>query len=229
MSSLGDTLRRSLLPRAVIASGSIDWPHRLGARLRRGLGGRGRIELYFAFDDPYSAIAFPGLVQLAVAHNQVLALYPVTERGIAGDPAAEQRRLHAVTDSRRLARRDGRSLSRGLPLQPADTAFLAAWTESQRGHAAQPAFVAAALEQLWFRSSGPVREADYLPLFRDCFQQAPPAAGQLAALQAGLASNRQALLRRGHWESPAARVAGQWFFAHERIPQIGARLAAMGW
>jgi 2-hydroxychromene-2-carboxylate isomerase len=44
-----------------------------------------------------------------------------------------------------------------------------------------------------------------------------------------LAANRARQLRKGHWESPAARVQGEWFFAHERIPQIEERLSYLGW
>lgn len=220
-------LRRSLLPRAVIATGEIDWPQRLAARLRRGLGGRGRIELYFAFDDPYSAIALPALQALAVNRDLVLDLYPIIERGIDEDPAAEQRRRHAVTDSCWLARRNGLEFTRTLPLESGDVAFLAAWTESVRGSVVMTPFACSALEQLWFGSSGPVRQVDFLPLFRDCFQKDPTQA--LTDWMPRLQGNRNSMLCKGHWESPAARVAGQWFFAHERITQIDARLTALGW
>jgi len=34
---------------------AIDWPSRFGAGVRRATGRRGRVELFFAFDDPCSA------------------------------------------------------------------------------------------------------------------------------------------------------------------------------
>ena len=34
---------------------------------------------------------------------------------------------------------------------------------------------------------------------------------------------------RGPYDTPAAWVHGQWFFAHDRSAQIGARLDDLGW
>ena len=35
--------------------------------------------------------------------------------------------------------------------------------------------------------------------------------------------------RRRLYDTPAAVVGGQWFFAHERLAQIGHRLDELGW
>jgi hypothetical protein len=35
--------------------------------------------------------------------------------------------------------------------------------------------------------------------------------------------------RRGPYDTPAAWVHGQWFFAHDRGAQIADRLDALGW
>ncbi|MGZ4201786.1 MAG: hypothetical protein ACXVRH_06985, partial [Thermoleophilaceae bacterium] len=54
---IGEVITRRVLPRAVVAESRIDWLARLGAASRRRLHRRGRLELYFAFDDPSSAVA----------------------------------------------------------------------------------------------------------------------------------------------------------------------------
>ncbi|MGH8505379.1 MAG: hypothetical protein ACRETM_05365 [Stenotrophobium sp.] len=226
MPGLANHLRRVTAPSTVVALSRLQWPRRLRSALRHTLGRRVRIELFFAFDDPYSAIALPGLIKLARAHDADLAIYPLLERGIAGDPAAEQRRRHAVHDSRRLARRDGQDFSRSEPLSATDCAFLAAWTEATRGSDGMIAFAAAALEQLWLHSSGPLLQTDFHKLHQQYLGK--PAPAQTPANEKALAANTARLHRLGHWESPAARIDRQWFFAHERLPQMDDLLRALG-
>ncbi|TXH03273.1 MAG: hypothetical protein E6R07_12655 [Nevskiaceae bacterium] len=216
-------LRRAAAPRTVVALSRWRAPQQTLGRLRRLLGLRPRIELFFAYDDPYSALALPGLIVIAESHGAVLALRPLLERGIDGDPAAAQRRHHAVVDSQRLAQRDGRALSRGAPLTPEAVAFLAEWTAAAQDRPGIAAFAAAALHRLWFQSDGSVNRDDYAALYRRHLGEAPanvPAAPTVAR-------NRARLLKLGHWESPAAYVGGEWFFAHERLPQIDACLRAL--
>jgi len=55
--SPAELLARRVAPSAVIALSRVTWPARAGAGARRRLGRRGRVELFFAFDDPCSAIA----------------------------------------------------------------------------------------------------------------------------------------------------------------------------
>jgi 2-hydroxychromene-2-carboxylate isomerase len=221
-----DILQKVLMPRLLVAWFSTRWPGQLWAWLLRCLGGRAEVELYFAFDDPYSVVALP-LLEVAARRHTELSLYPLVERGMDQDPALEQRRRFAIEDSLRLLRRRGLGLRRRSPLAPADTAFLAAWTEALRGRPQMQAFAAAALTRLWLNSDGTVRPEDYAGLFRELTGEAPPAAD--GVLVQRLAANRARQLRKGHWESPAARVQCEWFFAHERIPQIEERLSYLGW
>jgi 2-hydroxychromene-2-carboxylate isomerase len=211
---LRDRVQRSLAPRTVVALSRI----RLPRPWSRGV----RVELYFAYDDPYAALGLPGLVALTRERGLELELFPLVDRGIPGDPAAQPRRLYSVVDADRLAQRDGRRLERREPLAAADCAFLAAWTDVARGDPALPTFASAAVTKLWFGSSGPVRREAYAELYRGILECAPPI-GE-AHWSEALARNAQRLRSRGHWESPAARIDGEWFFAHERLPQIAARL-----
>jgi 2-hydroxychromene-2-carboxylate isomerase len=222
--SSAEYLRRALAPRLVVASGRVTSLTKLRAACRRAIGLRPRIELFFAFDDPYAALAMPGLIRIAQQRRAELAIYPLVERGIAGDPALNARRRHAVQDSLRLAQRSGLVLQRSEPLSAQDCAFLAAWTEAARGDIHQLHFAAEALEQLWFKSAGPVSEELFMRL-REQYSIAPIAKSDVAALQ----RNTLRMNQRGHWESPAALVEGQWFLAHERLAQIDEHLETLGW
>lgn len=222
--NLAETLRRSTVPGLIVSASRVEWPAQCSAAVRRALGQSARIELFFAFDDPYAAIALPGLLNIARQRRVKLMLYPLIERGIANDPAADARRLHAVEDSQRLARRFGKTLSRRQPLRAQDCAFLAAWTQAAREEDGVRHFAAAALEQLWFRSSGPVKQDDFHRLRAQHLHSAASAHNDFA-----LARNTARLLEKGHWESPAALVEGQWFLAHERLAQINDHLEHLGW
>jgi 2-hydroxychromene-2-carboxylate isomerase len=118
-------------------------------------------------------------------------------------------------------------LKRNEVVDPQATAFLAEWVESLRGQPSMQAFAAAALTRLWLNSSGAIEEADFASLFREIAGHAPPKPGE--DIRRRLADNHLRQLRKGHWESPAARVEGEWFFAHERVPQIEERLTYLGW
>ncbi len=220
-------LRRALIPRLVVATSTLRWPQRLRSQLRRVSDKRARVELYFAFDDAYSAVALPALVALLRRRPVELKLYPLLERGIPNDPAAAQRLAHTLADSQRLARRQNKLLARTAPLQRKDTRFLAEWTESLRGTSYMIPFAVAAIEQLWFRSSGRPVPQDYAALYQSVAGSEPPAG--TATMTGPLTANSRRLLRKGHWESPAAWVEGEWFFAHERLDVIAERLDELGW
>ncbi|MBA4286723.1 MAG: hypothetical protein C0434_14445 [Xanthomonadaceae bacterium] len=211
MTGIKERLQRRWLPRLVVA---------LARRQRaRPLPAAAAIELYFACDDPCAAIALPALAALAAERGVPLQLYPLIARGIGGDPAADARARHAVRDADRLARRGGRQLSRRSPLAAADTAFLAGWIESLRGTPAMVPFAIAVIEQLWLVDGDtPPAASHYAPLFH---RMAGHPAPSPEATQPSLAANHRRLRRLGHWESPAARIGGEWFFAHERLAQIG--------
>ena len=226
MPAVTEYLRRAVAPRIVVATSRARRAQSWRAVLRRSLGLPQTLELFFAFDDPYAAIAMPGLLRIAEAHKARLILRPLLMRGIDGDPAALQRRAHAITDSRRLAQRDGRHLRRDETLQAGDCAFLAAWTAAAEHSPGVNAFAAEALAQLWFGSGDRPTAAQYITLFLKATGM--PAPAMSPALEARLARNHQRLHKLGHWESPAVRVAGEWYFAHERLAQIDAHLGRLG-
>jgi 2-hydroxychromene-2-carboxylate isomerase len=226
MSAMAEYLRRAAAPRIVVATSRRRWLQQWRVSLRRSVGLPPLIELFLAFDDPYAAIALPGLLKIAAAHDAHLKLRPLITRGIDGDPAGEQRRVHAITDSRRLAQRDGRALRRSAPLPARDCAFLATWTATAEEHPKVNEFVAAALNKLWFESDGSPAAQEYQAIYQSHIGAAAPAPN--AAQEAALAANAKRLKKLGHWESPTAYIAGEWFFAHERLAQIDSRLRALG-
>ncbi len=82
-----------------------------------------------------------------------------------------------------------------------------------------------ALRRLWFETDGPVDRDAYATLWQEHFGTAP-----LAAPDPGdVRRNERLMQRRGPYDTPAAWVHGQWFFAHDRLVQIGERLDDLGW
>jgi 2-hydroxychromene-2-carboxylate isomerase len=222
--SARDRIERRLMPRLLVALSTIRWPGRLMAFARRALGRRARVDLYIAFDDPYSAVALLELVDRVARRKARVAVEPVVRRGIPDDPAVDAKRSYAITDARRLARRAGLELSRTEPLSAADTAFLAEWAASVPGGPQRTAFAAAAMHRVWFASDGPVTREPYDSIWREHIGSAPPQAG---AEQVREIERRMS--RRRMYDTPAALVHGQWFFAHERLAAIEYRLDELGW
>jgi 2-hydroxychromene-2-carboxylate isomerase len=221
---MSEALTRRVLPRAVVALSQVGWPSRLGAAFRRTVGRPGRIELFFAFDDPCSAVAVIQLAERVSARDVQLVLKPVVVRGIDGDPAVDQKQRYAVVDARRLARRAGLVLSRGASLRAESTAFLAEWAAAAGQGPALTSFCVEALRHLWFATDGPVGQSGYARLWRERFGTEPPAAGP-----DGVRRNERLMRRRRPYDTPAAWIHGQWFFAHERLVQIEERLDSLGW
>lgn len=219
---LRDHLKRQTVPSTVIALSRVRSTRRLAAKVSGLFGITPRVELYFAFDDPYAALALPALRDVTRRYHVPLDLFPLIERGIPDDPAAAQRAEYAVVDANRLANRTGRRLGRTQPLIQDECAFLAAWTEAARGRAGAVDFAAAAATQLWVESNGPVLRRDYASIYRGTLGFDPPVDHSRWFRE--LRDNRRTMLAKGHWESPATLVAGEWFFAHERIPVIAERL-----
>lgn len=222
---MAELLTRRAFPRAVVALSRVTWPARIGAAERRRFGQRGCVELFFAFDDPCSAMAVIDLVTRLRERDVDLVLKPVVARGIAGDPAVDQKRRYAIVDARRRARRIGLELHRGEPLPPESTAFLAEWAAAApQGHPLTR-FCVDALRHMWYASDGPVEEAHYAALWQSLFEEDPADADG----PAGVHRNERLMRRRGPYDTPAAWVHGQWFFAHDRLVQIGERLDDLGW
>lgn len=219
-----DRLARHTVPGAIIALSHVTWPARAGAAARRALGRRGRVELYFAFDDAASAVAVLDLAGRTAGRDVRLLLLPVVRRGIPGDPAADAKRRYAIVDAGRLARRSGLALARTEPLAAADTAFLAEWAAAGPAGPALNRFCAAALRRLWLESAGPPDREECAALWREHLGGEPPADGAGAVRR-----NERRMRRRGPYDTPAAWIHGQWFFAHDRLAQIGGRLDDLGW
>lgn len=210
--STADVIARRVVPSIVLGLSQVDVHHRAHAALARARGGRGQVELFVAFDDPLSAVALLGLRDRLAGRRADLVVRPVVARGIPGDPAVDLKRAFAVEDAARLARRDGRELARTAPLQPQDTAALARRTAAIEDVAARAAFAAETMHRLWFAGGA-------IPATDD--------PGEDGA--AGVTRCERLMARRGPYDTPAAVCGGQWFFAHERLPQIAHRLDELGW
>lgn len=212
-----DLLARRVLPRTVVGLSRLDLRGRASAGARRRLGRRGRVELFFAFDDAASALALLDVAARVEGRPVSLVLQPVVRRGIPDDPAAERKREHAIADVRRRAPRLlGLELARTSTLRAEDTAFLAEWV------AAAPSlpFALAAMRRLWFETDDPVDRASYAALWPG----EPPRDGAAAVRHC-----ERRMRRRRPYDTPAAWIHGQWFFAQDRGPQIAARLDELGW
>lgn len=221
--ALADRLARRVAPRILAAAANVTLPARLAAGVRRRAGGRGRVELFFAFDDPCSAVAVPDLLDRMAGRAVEVALLPVVRRGIPGDPAVASKRAYAVLDASRLARRRGRELARRRPLAATDTAFLAEWVAGAEQGPGLAAFCRAALERLWLSDDRPVPGLELEALWREHVGGEPRRDG------AALRRCEARMARRGPYETPAVWVAGRWYFAQDRPLQICEWLDALGW
>ncbi len=222
--SAADHLARRVLPRAVVLAARVDRPRRLGAALRRALHRSGRVELFFAFDDPAGAVAVVDLVQRLRGRDVRLVLLPVVRRGIPDDPAVEAKRRYALADAARRAGRAGLVLTRHEPLAPGDTAFLAGWVAAGPQGPALERFCVAALRRLWFAEVG--ANVDFAALWRRELGGDPPPPDEAAR---AVRRNERRMRRRGPYDTAAAWVHGRWFFAQDRVEQIGHRLDELGW
>src|SRR4051794_37899674 len=193
-----ERLTRRVLPRVVVALSQVDWPARTGARVRRLAGRRGSVELFFAFDDPSSAVAVIELARRVSGRDVRLLLKPVVARGIEGDPAVELKRRYAIVDARRLARRAGLKLVRTAPVKEADTAFLAEWVAATEPGPALTSFTLEALTEIWFKPSPPPSPAQFAPLWRERFGHEPPPTAR------AVETNEQLMHRRKPYDTPAA-------------------------
>ena len=155
--SVSDVVTRRLLPRVVVKSSRADGLARLGASARHRLGRRGRVELYFAFDDPWSAVAVLDLAEQLRTRDVLLDLRPIVKRGIPGDPAVDLKRRYALDDARRLAARSGLALAATEPRDPRATGFLAEWVASGTQGPALTRFCVEAVRRLWFESDAAAR------------------------------------------------------------------------
>ena len=225
-SPAAELLRRRLVPSAVIAASRITLPARLEAAGLRRSGRRASVELFFAFDDPCSAVAVIDLTQRIQGRAVDLVMMPVLRRGIPRDPAAGLKRAYAIVDAGRLARRLGMKLARSEPLRPESTAFLAEWVAAHRAPSpGLSSFCARAMRHIWFESDGQPSRAALEEIWRDELGTAPPAGSQAAAVR----WDEARMARRGPYETPAAWVAGRWYFAHDRAGAIVEYLDLLGW
>src|SRR5258705_9866309 len=118
---LRDRLQRSFAPRAVVALSRLRVPRPWALTVR--------VELYFAFDDPYAVLGLPGLLELTRERGLELEMFPLVDRGIPGDPAADKRRAYSIVHAHRLVAREGCRLERKEPPHPSQRPFLPAWPD----------------------------------------------------------------------------------------------------
>jgi 2-hydroxychromene-2-carboxylate isomerase len=221
---LGEVVTRRVLPRAVVAESRVDALARLGAASRRRLGRHGRVELYFAFDDPSSAVALLDLTERLREYEAELLLLPVIDRGIPDDPAVELKRRYALTDARRLAERRGMTLARAEPWDPVAPGVVAEWVAGATQGPALTRFCVEAMRRLWFDTDGDGQPTGLGALWRLEMGDAPREHGGRHVRR-----NARRMRVRGMYDVPAAWVHGQWFFAHDRPVQIAERLDDLGW
>ena len=223
VSGLKNRIEKNLAPSLIIRLSEVDAPMRLAARAKRARGQRGSVELFFAFDDASSAYALITLAELVNWRDVDLIARPVVNRGIPDDPAVDRKRSYAIDDAVRLFARGGTELVRRTPIDPEATAWLAQWVADAPQSAALTDFTVEAVRLLWLTDGQQPDRERFERLWSEKLGGSPPAAGD------GLASNEQRMARLRMYETPAAWVTGRWFFAHERVAQIGEWLDRLGW
>lgn len=216
-------VERRLVPSLAIALSTIDGPSRMAARARLARGGRGRVELFVAFDDAASAVATVDLAARFAGRPVELIVRPVVQRGFEGDPAVDDKRRYALADASRRVQLLGLSTRRRTVVDADETAFLAEWIASVPPSQASTAFAVAAMRTLWCETDGPVWEQDYAETWL-ASHGTPPVRST-----AGVRENERRMARRGPYDTPAAVIGRRWYFAHDRAAQIDARMAELGW
>ena len=221
-------LEKEWVPSLILKVSMFTLPFRLAAGARRAAGRRGRLELFYAYDEPTSAYALLELAKTVRGRSVEIDLVPVVERGIKGDSAIERKRAYAIVDGRRLARRLGFTLGRSEPLDPEAVRFLASWTALGTQGPALQAFAEEAMKQLWYDGDGPVERETYAEIWRAAIGGNPPDENSSEA-RAAIRANEKRMARSGPYETPAAKIGGRWDFAQDRPKQIGAWLDELGW
>ncbi len=160
-SPAAELIARRVGPSTVVALSRVTGPARLAAAAQRRTGRSGEVELYFAFDDPCSAVAVIDLAARMSGRPVDLLMKPVMQ---ARDTRATRRSSSsAATPRRREAPRQapGPGARAPEPLRAGSTAFLAEWVaESAQRSRELTAFCARAMRHLWFETEGePSREA----------------------------------------------------------------------
>uniref|UniRef100_A0A6J5ZKQ0 Unannotated protein n=1 Tax=freshwater metagenome TaxID=449393 RepID=A0A6J5ZKQ0_9ZZZZ len=77
---------------------------------------------------------------------------------------------------------------------------------------------------LWFESNGEVDKKTFEALWVGAFGAPPQPGGESAVV-----ANEKLMKRRGPYETPAAWIAGRWFFAQDRSEQVADWLDELGW
>ncbi|MFM9140969.1 MAG: hypothetical protein ACKOTH_10765 [Solirubrobacterales bacterium] len=223
-----DKLEKEWVPRLILRLSMVTLPFRLAAAARRATGRRGRLEFFFAYDEPTSAYALLELARTVRGRRVRIALVPVVHRGIEGDSALERKRAYAIVDGRRLALRIGLELGRSAPVEPQSVSFLAAWTALGPLGPALEGFAEEAMRRIWFGDDEPVDREQFASLGRERLGSEPPDEGSPEAAAAQRANERR-MSRSGPYETPAAKIGGRWDFAQDRPRQIGAWLDELWW
>lgn len=223
-----EKIEKKWAPRLILAVATFTLPFRLAAAARRATGRRGRLEFFFAYDEPTSAYALLELARTVRGRRVRIELVPVVHRGIEGDSALERKRAYAIVDGRRLARRIGLEMGRGAPVEPQSVSFLAAWTALGPQGPALEGFAEEAMRRIWFGGDEPVDREQFASLWRERLGSEPPDESSAEAA-AALRANERRMSRSGPYETPAAKIGGRWDFAQDRPRQIGSWLDELGW
>ena len=224
MAGLKDTLTRRVGPRLLIASAGVKPAPKLAAKLLRNRGGSDQVELFFAFDDPLSAVALLDLSQRLGAYQSDLVALPVVDRGMVGDPAVEWKRNYAILDATRLAARTGIKFARQEKIAPQSVRYLAEWVSAREPHPSVTAFCVDAVRAIWVDGVDPTDQAHFVRIWDERVGVAAPGPGT-----GRVVANEQRMAKRGPYDVPAAWVRGQWFFAHERGERLAETLNELGW
>jgi len=224
MAGLKDTLTRRVGPRLLIASAGVKPRHKLAAKRLRGSGGREQVELFFAFDDPLSAVALLDLSARLSDRTADLVALPVVARGMADDPAVQWKRDYAVIDATRLSGRLGIAFTRTTTISPHAVRYLAEWVSAREPHPTVTAFSVAATRAIWVDGADPSDQAFFARLWDEHVGGTPPGPGN-----GRVEANEKLMAKRRPYDVPAACLRGQWFFAHERGERIAETLDELGW
>ncbi len=177
---------------------------------RKYSGGRpANLRFFFAFDDPYVALAIEAVRALPEKYRANVEWLPVASAYDAMDAQFEMRRAYALQDAQRELGFGGNGQVLHAP--SVEDALHASRMAAALLPANRPRWVAAKIRHLWFGEAAPA-EIPFEPLHADIV----------------LSNNAKTRAKLGHYDSGMLEMDRRWYWVYGRLDFLTERLDELG-